>query len=166
VKAVEEMLKNKNVNIASLRKQLKLPPTKYSQAKEIDKTEGEKDEMLKLIMEQNAQLKEMEVELEKLLKEKEQSKPMEVIPLSAFPLTGVSTSSAVEIPLATPLTALENTLELEKSMEEMNLQETEINRLKKEVENLQELKSSYQTNYSKEKQISDKLIQELQQLQK
>jgi hypothetical protein len=49
--------------------------------------------MLRLIMEQNAQLKEMEAELERLLKEKEQSKPMEVIPLSADPLTGVSTSS-------------------------------------------------------------------------
>jgi hypothetical protein len=42
-------------------------------------------------------------------------------------------------------------------MEEMNLQETEISRLKKEVENLQELKSSYQASYSKEKQTSDKL---------
>jgi hypothetical protein len=124
VKAVKDMLKNKNVDIASLRKQLKQPPTEDSQEKEITETKGEKDEMLKLIMEQNAQLKEMEVELEKLVKEKEQSKPMEVIPLSAVPLTGVSTTSVVEIPSATPLTALEKTVELDKSMEEMNLQET------------------------------------------
>jgi hypothetical protein len=82
---------------------------------------------------------------------------MEVIPLSAVPLTGVSTTSATEISSATPLTALEKIVELEKSMEEMNLQETEISRLKKEVENLQELKSSYKTSYSKEKQTSDKL---------
>jgi chromosome segregation ATPase len=61
---------------------------------------------------------------------------------------------------------LEKTVELAKSMEEMNLQETEISRLRKEVENLQELKSSYQTKYYKEKQISDNLRQELQQLQK
>jgi hypothetical protein len=39
--------------------------------KEIAETEGEKDEMLKLIMEQNAQLKEMEDEMENLVKEKE-----------------------------------------------------------------------------------------------
>jgi DNA repair ATPase RecN len=91
---------------------------------------------------------------------------MEVIPLSAVPLTGVSTTSVAEIPLATPLTALEKTVELAKSMEEMNLQETEISRLKKEIENLQELKSSYQTSFSKEKQTSDQLKQELQQLQK
>ena len=49
--------------------------------------------MLKLIMEKNALLKEMEGELEKLVKEKEHSNPMEVIPLSAVPLTGVSTTS-------------------------------------------------------------------------
>jgi hypothetical protein len=61
---------------------------------------------------------------------------------------------------------LEKTVELEKSMENMNFQDTEIGRLKKEVENLQELKSSYQTNYSMEKQTSDNLRQELQQLQK
>jgi DNA repair ATPase RecN len=96
---------------------------------------------------------------------------MEVIPLSAVPLTGLSTTSTTRIPSAetpstTPLTALEKTVELEKSMEEMNLQETEINRLINEVENLQELKSSYQTSYSKEKQTSDKLRQKLQQLQK
>jgi translation initiation factor IF-2 len=80
---------------------MKLPPTEDAQVKEIAEMEGEKDEMLRLIMEQNAQLKEMEVEMERLLKEKEQSKPMEVIPLSAVPLTGVSTTSSVEIPSAT-----------------------------------------------------------------
>jgi hypothetical protein len=79
--------------------------------------------------------------LERLLKEKEQSKPMEVIPLSTVPLTGLSIASiagipSVETPSTTPLTALEKTLELEKSMEEMNLQETEISRLKKEIDNL------------------------------
>ena len=46
-------------------------------------------------------------------------------------------------------------------MEEMNLQETEISKHKKEVENLQELMYSYQTIYSMEKQTSDKLKQEL-----
>jgi hypothetical protein len=48
---------------------------------------------------------------------------MEVIPLSAIPLTRVSTTSVAEIPSKTPLTALEKTVELAKSMEEMNLQE-------------------------------------------
>jgi DNA repair ATPase RecN len=108
----------------------------------------------------------MVAEMEKLVKEKEQLKPMEVIPLSAVPLSGVSTTSLAEVPLANPLTSLEKMIELAKSMEEMNLQETEISRLKKEIENLQELKSSYQTNFSKEKQVSDQIKQELQQLWK
>jgi hypothetical protein len=43
VKAAKEMIKKKNVDIASLRKQLKLPPTEDSQTKEIGKKEGEKD---------------------------------------------------------------------------------------------------------------------------
>jgi len=159
MKAAEEMIKKKNANIDSLRKQLKLPYPEDSQAKEIAKTEGEKDEMLKLIMEQNAQLKEMEAEMEKLVKEKEQLKPMEVIPLSAVPLLGVSTTSVTELPSMNPLTPLEKTAELAKSMEKMNLQETEISRLKKEIENLQELKSSFQISLSKEKQVSDQLKQ-------
>jgi hypothetical protein len=133
LKAVEEILQKKNVDIASLRKQLKFPPIEDAQTKEIAETEGENDEMLKLIMKKNAQLKEMEAEMETLLKDKEQSKPMEVIPLSAVPLTGVITTSSVEIPSAAPLTALEKTVELEKSMEEINLQETEISRHRKEV---------------------------------
>jgi hypothetical protein len=136
VKEVEEMIKKKNVDIASLRKQLKIPPTEDSQAKEIAEKEGEKDEMLNLLMEHNAQLKEMEVEMEKLLKEKEKMKPMEVIPLSAIPISRVSTASVTEIPSTTPLTSQEKIVNLDKSMEKMNLQETKISRIKKDIENL------------------------------
>jgi hypothetical protein len=49
--------------------------------------------MLKLLMEQNAQLKEMEAEMEKLVKEKEQLKPMEVIPLNSILISRVSSIS-------------------------------------------------------------------------
>ena len=105
--------------------------------------------------------------MERFLKEKEQPTPMEVIPLSAVPLAGVRTTTlptttTTEIPSATSLKALEKTVELAKSMEEMTLQGTEIRRLKKEVENLQELKSSYQKSYNIEWQTSVKLKQEIQ----
>ena len=74
----------------------------------------------------------MEAELERLVKEKEQATPIEVIPLSAVPLVGVSTTTTTaELPSSTPLTALEKSVELAKSMEEMTLQGTKINRLKK-----------------------------------
>jgi hypothetical protein len=155
VKVAKEMIKKKNFGIASLRNQLKLPPTEDSQAKEIAETEGEKDEMLKLIIEQNAQIKEMEVDMEKLVKEKEQLKPMEVIPLSALPLLEVSTTSLTKVPSTNPLTSLERTTKLAKYMEKMSLEETKISKLKKEIENLQELKSSFQISLSKEKQVSD-----------
>jgi hypothetical protein len=51
VKVFKEILKNKNVDIAYLRKQLKIPPTEDAQTKDIAETESEKDETLKLIME-------------------------------------------------------------------------------------------------------------------
>jgi hypothetical protein len=83
--------------------------------------------MLKLIMEQNAQIKEMETKLKRLVKEKEQTEPMEVIALSAVPLTVVSTATAsttttAELPSAAPVTVLETSESLAKSMEEMTLQ--------------------------------------------
>jgi hypothetical protein len=48
----------------------------------------------------------------------------------------VPKNTTAEIPSATPLTALEKTVELAKSMEEMTLQGTYINRLKMEIESL------------------------------
>ena len=122
--------------------------------------------MLKLLMEQNAQLKEMEAEMERLLKEKEKAKPMEGIPLSAIPIAGLSTTTVTIIPFATTVPLPEGATDLAKSMERMNLQELEINKLKKEVGNLQELKTSFQTSLSKEKQVNEKIRKELQQLQK
>ena len=89
--------------------------------------------------------------MEKLIKEKEQLKPMEVIPLNSIPISEVITTSVKKVPSDTPMTSLEKTTDLAKSMEKMNLQETEISRLKKDIENLQELKSSFQISLSKEK---------------
>jgi hypothetical protein len=139
VKAVEMILKKKNVDITSLRKQLKLPPMEDAQTKEITKIEVEKDKMLKLIMEHNAQLKEMEAELERLVKEKEETTSMEVIRQSAVPLTGVSTTSTIEIPSTTPLIALEKTIELEKSMRKMTCKRQKLADLKRRLRNFRNL---------------------------
>ena len=73
--------------------------------------------MLKLLMEQNAQLKEMEAEMERLLKEKEQAKTMEGIPSSSIPITGLSTTSVTTIPSAASVPLPEGTTDLAKSME-------------------------------------------------
>jgi hypothetical protein len=143
VKAIEEVIKKKNADIATLRKQLKLPPTKDPQTKEIAVREGEKDEMLRLLMEQSAQLREMEAEMEKLLKEKEKTKIVEGVTLSAIPIVGLNTATVTSVPSATIEQVPEGTTDLAKSMERMNLQESEISRLKKELDNLQELKTSF-----------------------
>jgi DNA-binding transcriptional MerR regulator len=127
VKVVKELLKKNNFDIASLRKQLKLPATEDSHAKEIAETEGQKEEMLKLIMEQNAQIKEMEAELERLVKEKEQTVPMEFIPLSVVLLIGVSivtssTTTTSERPSTTPVIVLKTSENLIKLMDMMTIQ--------------------------------------------
>jgi FtsZ-binding cell division protein ZapB len=127
--------------------------------------------LLKLIMQHNAQIKEMEVELERLVKEKEQTIPMEVIPLSAVPLTGVSTTTVsiattTKLPSVAPVTVLETFETLAKSMEEMTLQGAKIKKLQLEIEKLQNLKSSFQTSYNIERHTLENLKQEIQQLQK
>ena len=68
---------------------------------------------------------------------------MEFIPLSAILISGASTTTVTTIPSATLVTPQEGIADLAKSMEKMNLQETEINMIKKEVESLQELKNSF-----------------------
>jgi hypothetical protein len=109
-------------------------------------SEGHKEDMLKLIMEQNAQIKEMEAELDKLVKEKKQSVPMVFIELNVMPLTGVSTiatATTTEIPSSIPGTVSYASEKLVKSMEDMTLQGEEIKRLQEDINNLQKLKSMF-----------------------
>ena len=68
VKVAGELIKKKNSDITSLIKKLNLPAIEDSQTKEVGETESHKEEMLKLIMEQNAQIREMDAEMEKLIK--------------------------------------------------------------------------------------------------
>jgi hypothetical protein len=57
-------------------------------------TEGHKEEMLILIMEPNAQIREIEIEMDKLIKEKEINVHMAMIPLEAVPLIGIRTTES------------------------------------------------------------------------
>ena len=59
VKAAEELVQKKNVDIATLRKQLKLQPTEHPQAKEIVQEANQKDEMMNLILQIKTHIKEM-----------------------------------------------------------------------------------------------------------
>jgi hypothetical protein len=120
VKEVEELIKKKNVDIASLRKQLKLPATKDSQTKEVAETESQKEEMLKLIMDQNAHIREMEAEMDKLIKEKEMNAQLAMVPLDAVPLTGIRTTK-VSTSTSTPTQTSDASDKLVKSMEDMSI---------------------------------------------
>ena len=63
-KVVEEIIKNKNADISTLRKQLKLPSTEDPQNKEIAENEYNKEEILNLIIDQNLQIRNMEEQIE------------------------------------------------------------------------------------------------------
>ena len=123
----ETLVKNNNVDMAALRRQLKMLVTEDPMAKEIEATETQKEEMMQLIVEQTKQIKKMEDEMGKMIKEihkairdavkgasKEAAKA--TIPLQAIPLT--------VIPAATTSTRApgESTEQLAKAMENMYLQ--------------------------------------------
>ena len=50
IKAVEELIKNKNADIDSIKKQLQLPNTEHPQTKEVLEADNQKDEMMNLII--------------------------------------------------------------------------------------------------------------------
>ena len=94
---------------------------------------------------------------------------MAIIPLEAIPLTKVRTTKAVtlvEIPSAILVQVPDASEKLVKSMECMSLQGEKIRKLQEEVKNLQDLKSMFQSRYHAEMHKSQRLSQQLQQLQK
>ena len=64
----------KNEEIVALRKQLKLPPTEHPQAREIVQEQNQKDDMMNLIFQLAGQIKEMEIQMDKLFHERETTK--------------------------------------------------------------------------------------------
>ena len=81
VKAAEELVKKKNADIVAFRNQPKLPPTEHPHAKEIVQEANKKYEMMNLIVHMIAKIKEMEIEMDKLVQEKEAKKPKMSLPL-------------------------------------------------------------------------------------
>ena len=57
INIAEELVRKKNFELSALRKQLKLLASKDPMTKEIEETETQKSDMMKLIMEQNLQTK-------------------------------------------------------------------------------------------------------------
>lgn len=70
VKATEDIIMKKEMDIASLKKQLKMPATHDPLTKKIEETESQKADMMKLIVEQSLRIKQMETGMEKMVQEK------------------------------------------------------------------------------------------------
>ena len=69
VKGIEALIKNKDDDIAALRKKLKLPDSRHPQTEEVTKKKS-KEEVMDLLLRMNERLAEIEKELEQALKEK------------------------------------------------------------------------------------------------
>jgi len=121
INATEELIKKKNTEVATLKKKLKLPASEDPMAKEI-KTETQKSDMMKLIIEHNLKIKQMEEQMEKLVKEKEEAikniqTSMDVVSLATFPITRVSTT------VTTSVTSIEKGVEqLTESVQNLSIQ--------------------------------------------
>lgn len=88
-KSMEKIIKKKNADIVALKMQLNLPTTEDPHAKELGETQLQKYEMLKLLVQQSAQIKEMEAEMDKMIKEKEHSSQLTMVPLDAVPIVSL-----------------------------------------------------------------------------
>ena len=97
VNVVEEIVRKKNLDIAALRNQLKLPATEDPMTKDIEESEAPKEDVMKLIIEQNIQIRKMEVEMEKLIKEKEDSLKMAIAPLDSLPISQLPSTGATTV---------------------------------------------------------------------
>lgn len=78
---------------------MKLPYTEDPQTKEIVENEQHKEEIFKLIIEKNLQIKTTEEKIEKLLKEKEKFTQLAIAPITTIPI--IVSRMAGEYTLAT-----------------------------------------------------------------
>lgn len=67
IKVVEQLIKKKNEDITTLKKQLKLPHLQHPQTKEVLESHTNHEEMMDLVLQLNDRLKEMEKELDSLI---------------------------------------------------------------------------------------------------
>lgn len=69
-----------------------MPTIEDPQTKEIREIEAQKEYMLKLIMEENAQIRDMEDEMGKLIKENQQNTQLVIVPLNIISLVTIPTT--------------------------------------------------------------------------
>lgn len=93
--------------------------------------------MFRIIIEQSGQIKEMEIEMEKLLKEREQSTYLAAISIKAVPIASTSTAGASTSAAITAEAQSTDSLgKLVKAMEDLSIRGQEIRKLKAQINNL------------------------------
>ena len=91
--------------------------------------------MFNIIIEQSSQNKDMEVKVEKLCKEKEQSSQLPVVPLTKIPIS-ISTIVGASTSTVTPSHSTDSPNELVKYMEDLSIQVQENEKLKAHLKTL------------------------------
>ena len=141
---------------------------------------------MNLIIQLATQLKEMENEMDKVVQEKKAS--MEAIPVTAIPtITTIvpytsSTPVATTVPVATMVSTTSTTTpatystssshpsdqadKLIKSMQDVSIQTTEINRMKEHVKNLEDENKLAQMRHTAKAQKSSRLTDKVQKLER
>lgn len=137
INVAEELVKKKNLDMATLRKQLKLPAIEDPLAKDIEETGTQKANMMKLNIEQNAQLKKMETKMENLIKEKEKA-TKNTTPLEALPITVIPTSISTTTSRGDVVNQLSN------AVQNMSFQTEEIKKLQDQVKLLEDHQKKYE----------------------
>ena len=141
-------------------------PQKTPQTKEVRQLENEKEDMFRILIEQSGQIKAMEVEMEKLLKEREQSTQLAAIPLTAVPITSTSTARpSTSATITVEGQSTDSSEELIRAMDDLSIRGQEIEKLKTQWNNLREKKLKIDNVYLAELQKTHKLTQKIEQLQ-
>lgn len=125
VKDAELILKKKDADIVASKKQLKLPSTEDPLTKNIAENEHQKKDMLKLIIEQNIQLKKMEEQIEELLKEKEVTQ-LAMVPLKTVLIAAAGTKPSSS---STTIGSTSTTTDPARLSQELSIQKQENEKL-------------------------------------
>ena len=132
IKGIEALIKNKDDDIAALRKQLKLPASRHPQTKEVLK-KNSKEEMMELLLKMNEQLSETEKELEQAWKEKHS-----IIQTSTTDATTGTMVVDQQTDSSQENTSSLSSDELAKQMESLKLRVTELQTTKLQLTNLEQ----------------------------
>ena len=130
--------------------------------KEVEETETQKSEMMKLIMEQNLQIKQMEEQMEKLVKRKEDTVKMTQIPIDVVPLSTRSITIVSTLGTTTITGATKGAEQLVEVAQNLSIQTVEIKNLQDELKEFQHMKVVADNSHAAELQREKGQIEVLQ----